>query len=392
MKIYYSLLGYRRISFDMSHSADVLNLCMKYGYPYREMKVDEDRISFICTAFSASRIAYRAKEIGIEADLGKLEGLLSFLLSVFSHPGLVLGFFISCFIIVISGEYVWDIRVIGNERFTEEDVETALEACGFFVGSSLKNFNPDKTELECLIANPELAWISVNMRGTVAYVEVREKLAIEPQLQEKKSANIVASHSGRIIEIIAYNGIPTVKAGDEVRVGELLISGAYGDKTPGLRVTRASGYALARTVRTFSVDFPYDYTEKVYSDEKKSEFFMVFFKKSIKVFGNSGNFGVSCDIIEEEKNITLFGERLPVSFLVKSNLPYVLKSAKYTVEEARSRAKEQLEIMIKESLPDAEILFRNDSFTVGENSVRIECEIVCIENIALVQEFETKYN
>ena len=390
MKLYYALCGYRRISFSFDDSAEVLNLCMKYRYPYRDMRSDDGRVSFVCTLLCASRLKARCAARNIEIVCGDICGAPALSLKLLSHSGLLLGAFLAALIVFASGNYVWDIRVTGNERLSTIDIEKTLEECGFFVGASLKGFNADKTELDILMSNNDLAWVSVNMNGNVAYVEVREKLVTEPQLQEKKTANIVASHSGRIVEIVAYNGMPTVKAGDEVREGELLISGLYGDKTPGLRVTRAAGYALARTVRTFSVEIPYEYTEKVYSNDKKSEIFMIFFKKNIKVFGNSGNLGASCDTIEEEKKITLFGELLPVSFCVNSYLPYETRQAEYSLHQAQALALEELNSVLEKELDGAEILLRRDSFAPGENGVRIECEIICIENIALVREFDTE--
>ena len=87
--------------------------------------------------------------------------------------------------------------------------------------------------------------------------------------------------------MIVYNGVAEVKAGDEVTAGQLLISGVYGENAPGVVVTRASGYVKARTVRTFSVEIPFEYEEKIYTGAKKSEKFAIFFSNTIKVFINS---------------------------------------------------------------------------------------------------------
>jgi len=391
MKLYYSILGYRRVSFAVDVAADVLNLCMKYRYPYRDMKSDGERVSFVCTLFSASRLTSRASELGIEITNGGARGVPELFSKLFLHPGIVVGFFLACLLIFISDDYVWDVRVTGNERFSSSEIESALAKTGFSVGSPLKNFNPDRTELECLISNPDLAWISVNVKGNVAYVEVREKLVTESQIKDGKSANIVASHSGKVLELIAYNGVPTVKAGDEVREGELLISGVYGDKTPGLRVTRASGYVLARTVRVFSAEIPYSYERKVYDGEKKQEIFAFFFKNPIKVFGNSGNLGSTCVKIIEDEILGFFGADLPVVLRTETEREYTLELRQRSEQEARALALEGLEAQIRSQLGDAEILSRKNSFTVVNGVCRLECELVCLENIAKTVEFEADF-
>ena len=83
---------------------------------------------------------------------------------------------------------------------------------------------------------------------------------------------------------------------------------------------------------------------------------------------------------------------MPVSFCVNSYLPYFESESEYTAFEARELAVRELEAILQNELSDADILLRRDSFSLCENGVRVESEIICIENIALTREFETKYN
>ena len=173
--------------------------------------------------------------------------------------------------------------------------------------------------------------------------------------------------------------------------GQLLISGVYGETAPGVVVTRASGYVKARTVRTFSVEIPYEYEEKIYTGAKKSEKFVIFFSNTIKVFLNSGNLYTSCDKIEEEKYFYLFGQRLPFGTRTVSYLEYDTVTKYYTADEARAIAEAELEAKIGYEFEDAEIVSRDVTETVGEDSLILTYEIVSIENIALTKEFEIQY-
>lgn len=391
MKSYYKIFGYRYISVSREDTADLLNICMKYRYRYGEMRNEDGRTVFLFSFLTSRRVISKCRSLGIDVEISDISGIPELFYRYRNRVGLWLGLAVAFCIIFSSGRVVWDIRVSGNELLSDEQIEAVLLSCGFGRGTSLTDFNADRTEAMALLRCDELAWISVNMKGTVAYVEVREKSPIEEKPENKLPANIVAERSGRIVEIIAYNGVAEVKAGDEVTEGQLLISGVYGEKAPGVVVTRAAGYVKARTVRTFSVEIPYAYEEKVYTGEKKSEKIVIFFSNPIKVFANSGNLYTSCDKIEEEKYFYLFGQRLPFGARTVSYLEYDTVTKYYTADEARALATADLEAKVGYELDGAEMISRYVTETVSEDSLILSYEIVSIENIALTKEFEIQY-
>lgn len=388
MKLYYVMTGYRKLTFDIKNVPDVLNVCMKYGYVYRDMSTDGENMSFICTLHTASRLKDRCNCMGITVRSDEIKGMPSFIYRYRNRVGLILGVIIAVSIIVTSELFVWDIRISGNEAMTDDEVEAVLLDCGLFRGSLINDLNTDRIELDSLIRCDKLIWLSVNMKGTVAYVEVREKIIIDQEDEKKLPANIVARKSGKIIEMIAYSGLAAVKAGDEVKAGDVLISGVYGEKTPGVRVTRASGYVKARTVSSCRVEIQYKHSEKVYTGRVKRENTLIFFSKPINIFINHGNFGANCDKIDNEKVLELFGIRLPIKLITTEWHEYKTVDDVYSNEEAKIIAEEKLSMSIAVEYNDADILSKRYTVTSGDNSYILSCEIVCIEDIAKVSEFE----
>ncbi len=388
MKLYYRLLGYRHIKFSMKDSADILNICMKYGYPYREMQTTEDSVSFLCTLHTAEQIRNRAAARDIEVELSEPLGLPSMLYKYKKRLGLWLGLAAAVIIVMKSGRVVWDIRITGNEMLSISEIESTLAACGFSRGSVIDDFNADLTEARAQLVCDNLAWISVNIKGTVAYVEVREKLPVNDSPEPKSPANIVAAQSGRVLEVLAYDGLAMVKAGDEVKAGDLLISGSYGEHSPGLRVTRAAGYVKARTVRSFSVEIMYEYEQKNPTGRKKQEKYIIFFGKPIKVFINSGNLGASCDKIKGEWNFDFFGAKLPISLMTVKEIEYENVKAKYSEAEAAVLAEEKLSRILATELYGADVISKTAVGLAKEESYLLTCEVICVEDIALTREFE----
>ncbi len=388
MKLYYRLLGYRRVSFSMADAADLLNICMKYGYPYRDMRTDSDSVSFVCTLHTAEQLRGRAAARDISVSFSEPQGLPSMLYRYKRRPGLWLGAVLAVIIVMLSGRVVWDIRVSGNEELSSDEIEQVLASCGFSRGSAIEGFNADLTEARAQLVCDKLAWISVNMKGTVAYVEVREKLPVDDSPKPKSPANVVAAQSGRVLEVMAYDGLAMVKAGDEVKSGDLLISGSYGEHTPGLRVTRAAGYVKARTVRSFSIEIPYEHEQKVPTGRKNQEKNIIFFGKPIKVFINSGNLGASCDKIKGEREFDFFGAELPLSLITVTEVEYVTVTERYTDSEAAAIANEKLSRLLAKELYGADIISKKVIGLAKDESYLLTCEVICVEDIAMTQEFE----
>ena len=78
---------------------------------------------------------------------------------------------------------------------------------------------------DILLKVDEIGWLSVNIIGSHANVEVKEKIE-KPELEDNPSpCNIKASADGVITKITAGEGMSQVKKGSGVAKGDLLISG-----------------------------------------------------------------------------------------------------------------------------------------------------------------------
>lgn len=389
MRLYYRLCGYRNVCFALSDAADALNICMKYGYPYRDMRVEGEKVSLTFTLFTASRFVSRCRGMGIEVVSGPARGIPAFFGRYLARPGVVVGALAAGLLVFFSGRFVWDIRVSGNESLTSDEVKTVLAGSGLSVGSYIPSLDTNRAEGRAMLLCDRIAWISVNMSGNVAYVEVMEKIPNDPEKKSDRPANLVAAREGTVVEFIAFSGHCELSVGDAVKAGDLLIGGVYGEKTPGVVLTRAAGYVRAKTFREFEVRVPLEHTEKVPVSTYIGGRSLIFFNKKIKVFAKSRNSGVTCDTIEEEKYLSLFGARLPLGIVTERVCEYREESARYTEGEASAVALEKLGAMIQEELADAKILSRQESGEVRDGVYILRCGISCIENIAELREIGT---
>ena len=383
-------LGGRRVGVSAQYATAFLNLCLQYGISYSAFSYEESGAVFLgCSLLTVRRLRRLCKKHGIALECGPVFGLPALCYRHRKRAGLFLGMLLSAVLTVLSQKFVWDVRVEGNSSMSREEVLEELAACGFGVGSYIPDFRAGELENRVLIQSDRIAWISIYLDGTVARVQVVERDTAPSLEDSSRPANLVAAFDGQIETLELFRGNCLVCVGQAVKKGDLLVSGVYDSQTQGVRYTRASGKVFARTRQTVKVEIPLFYEEKVYGEEKRGDITLNFFCFSTKILKSTGNVTGSCDIIEVEQDSTLpGGASLPVGITVTSYRPYELRGAERTHEEALELAYRALEAELK-ALPEDTLLLKKSVFTtLTETSVVLECDLLCIMNIAEPLEFE----
>lgn len=394
MSIALFLQGSCTVAVPAESRTAAMNICLRQRLQYRHFEWCEDGgICFCCAPRAARQFLFLCHQEGIAAEIVAYRGLPAFLKRISARSGLVVGGILALFFIVLSGLFVWDVQVEGNVNLTDGEVVEALRACGFGVGSYLPTLQVREVENRVLMASERIGWLSINIDGTVARVQVIEHItgedANDGERVHSRPANLVATRDGQIEYFELYRGNAVVKVGQAVKAGELLVSGLYDSQTEGFRWTRAAGRVMARTERTIRVEIPLCYEEKVYADSVLQEIELHFFNFSHKIFKNSRNRDILCDIIEYNYSLgELGGNRLPISLSRTEARPYHTVMAERTPDEALELC--YLELSQKLSALSGEVqLLQKDIVTeIEENAVVLTCTLVCIENIAAQQEFE----
>ncbi len=396
LPLYYYLTGYRTLSVDADHTADLLELCRRHAWVYDNFRhLPDGGISLTFPRSVACSVENTAAAMGWPLTRLSSGGLPARLLRLVRRPGLLLGC-IAGLILYISGtQLLWDIRIEGNTTISDRSVEDVLAACGFSIGSPLRGFRADVLENRVLLADDRLAWISVNRRGTVAYVELREAAHKPPPLSNAP-ADLVASVAGIIERVELDEGNVRVSAGQTVSPGDVLVSGIYDSQVEGIRLTRARARIYARTVREWTITIPLSYEQKNYLctnqetyAEIEQEKYLNFFKKSIKLTKKYRQLPPVCDIIEEEQDLGLFfGVGFPISVRTVWYLPYEITPATRTHAEAEELAYMELARTIAALPGGAELLSKTITVTRTPDALMLRCVLHCIEDIGQVREIQ----
>ena len=391
--IHYILGGYRVLAVDGCHAAEMLELCRRHDFIYQDFRhTPTGGISLRFPRLTALRVEALCGERGIPVSVVREGGLPRVLRGLWHRPGLVAGGILSVLLLIASQSVVWDIRVSGNSTISDKAIRQSLSNCGFSVGTTLRGFEADKTENDVLMADDRLAWISINRKGTVAYVEVREKAA-RPPAEDTSPCDVVASVDGVIQYVELEEGNVRVAAGQTVAAGDVLVSGLYDSMTHGIRITAARARVYARTTRILTVEIPLSYTQKVYQTQDPATKNEVCFEKTVNFFENhikfskkTGNLGGFYDTIEEEASWGLIrGVGFPISTCTVWYIPFETVTATRTPAEAEELARFELAKQIAALSGGAELLGKAITVSCGEETLTLTCTLTCIEDIGTVR-------
>lgn len=377
--------GYRDVSASQEHAVGVLNGLRESGVAHWRMRNTADGgIAFRIRERDVAAFRGLCDAAAVAVQWGDQRGLPALLRRYRRRWGIPVGAAVFALLTALSCRVVWEVDVTGNEKLDKTQIIRMLSDYGFGVGSPFRFVDFDVLQNEFLLTTDEIAWISVNMEGTVARVQVRENLGGRRAGENSTGiSNIVAAEDGQIVEVQIRGGKAAVAIHDVVRKGELLISGVIAVGEAGVRYEHASGTVLARVNRQIMVEIPKNQAKKVYTGEENVRKSLIFFGKEIKLFGKSSIDNPTYDTIVSENCLTLPGGMpIPVGIRTERDRAYRMEPGSLSDAEAYVAAMQQYREELDALLATAEILSVESEHHADENGYRITAHLVCVTDIA----------
>ena len=222
------------------------------------------------------------------------------------RPVLILGMLLSLALAFFAQSRIWFLKLDCPEEIPREQILRALAEDGVCFGAKAVGLDTQRIKNRMLNQVPSLRWIGVSRDGGVVHVACSARVIPEDRPADTSPANVVALRDGVVTEVTVYSGFPAVEPGQAVTAGQLLVSG-LANWTTHTQATHASADVEALTMRSVSACTPDSVWKKVYTGRTETCRTLVFEQKRIKLSGNSGIFGMSCDKMIETKQLTLPG-------------------------------------------------------------------------------------
>lgn len=283
---------------------------------------------------------------------------------------------------------IFFVQVEGNGTLPDRLILARAEECGICFGASRREVRSEKLKNALLCAIPELQWAAVNTNGCVATISVRERTAAEEEKLKSGVSSIVAVRDGVITECTVTRGSPLCKVGQAVKAGEVLISG-YTDCGLTIRAARAEGEVFAETRREISVISPADWLQRGEIRAVRKKYGLLFGKKRINFYKDSGISDTGCDKIYREQYLTLPGGfRLPVALVTETWISCETAEVTASGETLMEQMARFAEGYLSEQMISGTILRRESRVEEAEGVCHFYEEYTCREMIGRVKDEE----
>ena len=201
-------------------------------------KYNEQFLSILNQSWSYKTVSVSGKKIRLKKALknaGIFIGILIFLLGTF-----------------FTDNILFSIKYSGDCSYFYRDIQAVLERNSVKKYSRFSSIDLRDLSEQIYAENPLICYSSVKKEGNFLVVEVKKSqnytYGVDTTQKELKS-----TVDGRILQIKVYRGVALKKVGDEVKAGEVIVSGERVDEDKIYQ-----GYVLA----TVSVLKSYEYTEQ----------------------------------------------------------------------------------------------------------------------------------
>ncbi len=363
-----------------------LNVCMRRGIYLRDVRrMGEDKIFASVSIKGFRELRHIARKTRTRISIHRRQGL-PFLLHRYRKRKAVLGGIgAAALILWYLSTHIVGIDISGNERIETAALERALEGFGLHYGAAVKRLDDTLIKNQMMTSFDDLAWIGVNIKGSRAYIEVKERLDTEIAADRDVPCDIVAERSGIIRLLEVKNGQTLVKPNQLVEEGDLLVSGVVDSQVKGIRYVHSFGEIYAETSYKKTSEYPFEITEKIYTGNEKKRYTLSVFGKKLKLFMKDAQPFEFCDKSQETTEYKAPLSVIPSLFVTKESFfEYTPQKRIRSLEEALETGNRELSETLDREIPqDAEIIDRILTYLeVGDRGVEVTVEYLCREDIA----------
>ena len=381
----------------------VMNLALSRGIFIWDIKKSDETVNFKVRSSGYEALKEIADENGFILVVTGKEGLPFFKKIAQRRLGFIVGGLIFVTALYLMSSFIWLIELSGNKNVKSNSIISTAARHGVYKGAAKWSFSRSEVEEAILRDISELTYVKLDIQGVKLNIQVVEK--VFPGEEINGPCHMVASKDGVVEEILVLDGQASVKEGDVIAKGDILISGiVFPQKSPYVEqkedaeeeapyLLRARGKVKARVwyegygeckILTEKTVLSGREINKVLLETPWKEFILKGRRESgfplsqQKVTGKKiktplGNFGIRRLVIEEQ---------------IKESIRY---SESEAIEIAREKALEHLEARSGKAV-DKKALKTEILSLPSDPVLRIKASMETIEDIAVARAIKTGEN
>ncbi|MBS7359197.1 MAG: sporulation protein YqfD [Oscillospiraceae bacterium] len=381
------LKGYVIFTAAGGFSERFLNLCKVHGVNLWNVKCDGENVSAVTTAVDFLRIDIPLENSGMAVENVKKCGLKVFLNQHKWRSGLLIGLVIALLFMGIMSGFIWEVELVGNNgTINEEDFLEDLSELGVKIGGRKSKIDIQSVQRELLLKHKELLWVSLNIFGGKAQIEMSIVVPEEEISDTETPANIVAKKVGKITLVQGFFGTNEVREGDYVNEGDLLISGVCQNADGSESLTHAKGKVFAETENVLTGEYCRDNLQ--ITTENKSRYKLYLFGLELPLWVKpKGAAQTRTEIFLKSKNATL-----PIGVIREDCISQNNNTFNLSQEESTLFSMLQVIEEKRENYSDAQYIKVEYSTAKSTGSTKVISKITCVEDIGKEEYFTVEEN
>ncbi|HHY37228.1 MAG TPA: sporulation protein YqfD [Firmicutes bacterium] len=385
LHLWYYLTGYLCLRVEGLALEKFVNLCISRGIYLWGIRRDEGGLVACLGVTNFRLLRPIARSSRCRVKILQKKGIPFYWRHLRGRQVLIGGAFLFFLSLYILGSFLWTIEVTGIvDPARVAQIRAEVEREGIRPGIWKGKIDPERLSRQIILHNPDLAWVNVEIRGTMLVID-----AVPKQLQARVGlpCHLVAREEGVIQDLDLLAGEPLVQVGDTVQRGEILIRGSLG------------GRPIAAQGIVWALIWPEAYgeclREEIEHRRTGSVHRVLILRIGEREFPLPGAGEVPFHLYEKEAEIKrLISWRnlvLPVEAIIITYYEVEEVVHRLSVAEAEERARAAALAKIKSRLsPEARIL-QEEVKRIPQGSlekvlVKVTCEV--LENIAEPRGFE----
>ncbi len=298
------------------------------------------------------------------------------------RAGLLIG--AVCFVIILKilSMFIWSIEINGAVSLSKTAITEALLENGIGIGTFKSGTDISEVERKTIIKLPDIGWMSINLSGTTAYVEINERVVSPEVVDMTYPCNIKAACDAKIIRLDIVKGIPETVNGDYVTEGQLLVSGVVEDVFGNSYLQHAQAKVYAETQHKISVRIPSKCIVNVPDNSMQS-------RKRLSVLGIelpisfAAVDGENAFKQSEKQVVTAFGNDMPVWIYTDKWYQYKQSERVISEKEMKLTAAKKIAMMEIFSFNGKKIISKRISESNIDSEGVFDVNYVCEEDIAI---------
>lgn len=351
------LKGYVRIRVTGYSPERFINLCGNHNILLWDIQNQGSFYTMSVSLKAFWQLRKITRKTGTRVVITRRCGLPFFMVKVQKRKIFLMGVVFSLLFWILMSGYVWNINITGNYYVTEEVLTDFLSENNIRTGMKKKQISMEDVEKKIRNEFSVVTWTSARMDGTSLVIQIKENEKLPEAVEEKEmpdeeGCDLIADRDGLVVSIMTRSGRPTVKEGDMVQKGDILVEGCMPIPDENGEVKR---YEYCRADADIELSFsfqkawkfPETYEYRIYTGREKKRLWLLAGGKSLHLFLPGRKFTKE-DCLQEMEQMKLFGS-YPVPFyrISEKRREYVTEERTYEKAEIKAQMEHKIQKFVE---------------------------------------------